>query len=206
VLGSVSEKILNLEKLATQIASATNQWESIQALAGKTAASAGEITGRMTAEVRDFTEFMAKANDAEKANLRLEVEKLRRAESDWLLVLVHVLDHVHALHAGAVRSGQQKLVEQLAHFQHACRDAARRVGLVPFGPAPGDPFDAQRHETAESEAPRENALVEEVIAAGYTLQGRLVRPALVRTATATQPLPATAEEKKDFPLETAGPA
>ena len=204
-LGSVSEKISNLEKIAAQIDSATHQWESLQALAGKTAASAGEISWRMAAEVRDFTEFMAKANDAERATLRLEVEKLRRAESDWLQVLVRVLDHVHALHAGAVRSGQQKLVEQLAHFQNACREPARRVGLVPFGPAPGDPFDPQRHQTADGDAPPENALVEEVLAAGYTLQGQLVRRALVRAAAA-QPLSATLVAQKDFPLETAGPA
>ena len=205
-LGSVSGKIDNLEKIAAQIASATHQWESLQALAGKTAASAGEISWRMAAEVRDFTEFMAKANDTEKANLRLEVEKLRRAEGDWLQVLVHVLDHVHALHAGAARAGQQKLVEQLTHFQNACRDAARRVGLVPFAPAPGDAFDGQRHQTAGGEAPPEKALVVEPLAVGYTLQGQLVRPALVRTNVTAQPVAANFAALKDFPIAATGPA
>ena len=205
-LSSVSEKISNLEKLAAQIASATTQWETVQAQAEKTAIASSEIAERMATEARDFAEFMAKANDAEKATLRLEVEKLRRAEGDWLQVLVHVLDHVHALHAGAVRSGQQKLVDQLAHFQNACRDAARRVGLVPFAPAPGELFDAQRHQTPEGDAPPGNTLVAEALATGYTLQGQLVRPALVRaTAAAESPLAALVEQK-DFSLETPGPA
>ena len=63
----------------------------------------------MTGEVRQFTEFMQKMNDSEKAALRLEVEKLRRGEGEWLQVLVRILDHVFALHAAAVRSGEPKV-------------------------------------------------------------------------------------------------
>ena len=205
-LGSVSGKIANLEKLAAQIASATDQWETVQAQAQKTAVASGEIAGRMAAEARDFTEFMAKANDTEKATLRLEVEKLRQAEGDWLQVLVHILDHVYALYTGAARSGQPKLAEQLTHFQNACRDAARRVGLVPFAPVPGDRFDAQRHQSPEGDAPPGNSLVAETLAAGYTLQGRLVRPALVRATATSGPPVAALKAQQDFSLEAPGPA
>ena len=41
----------------------------------------------MTAEARAFQQFLDKANDTERNHLRLEVEKLRRAEGDWLQVL-----------------------------------------------------------------------------------------------------------------------
>ena len=120
-------------------------------------------------------------NDSEKAALRLEVEKLRRGESEWLQVLVRILDHVFVLHAAAVRSGQPKLVEQIANFQNACRDVARRLGLVPFSAGPDEPFNAERHQAVSGEdKPPANAAVAETVGAGYTFQGRLLRPALVR--------------------------
>jgi len=178
-LGTVGEKIQNLEALAMQISGATNHWQSAQDQADKTAALAREISERMAAEVREFTAFMQKINDGEKATLRLEVEKLRRAENDWLNVLVHMLDHVYALHCGAERAGQVQLIGQLGRFQNACRDAARRVGLVPFVAARNEPFDGQRHQWADGDSPPAGALVTEMVATGYTFQGKPLRPALV---------------------------
>lgn len=181
-LGSVSEKLQNLEQLAAQISRASSEWQNVHLQAERTSTSAKEITDRMAAEVRDFTAFMQKANDSEKATLRLEVEKLRRAEMDWLQVLVHVLDHVHALHGGAVRSGKAGVIEQLTQFRNACQDVARRVGLMAFVPAPGDAFDPTRHQTADGAAGPADAVVAEPLTAGFTLQGRVVRPAIVRLA------------------------
>src|ERR1041384_164055 len=135
----------------------------------------------MGAEVQAFTEFMQRVNDSEKATLRLEAEKLRRAEADWLQVLVRLLDHVYALHLGAVRSGQPQLIDQLTNFQNACRDAVRRVGLTPFVGEPSEPFDGQRHRPFDGEElPPAGAKITETVATGYTFQGRLLRPALVR--------------------------
>ena len=152
---------------------------------------------------------MQRANDSERATLRLEVEKLRRAEADWLQVLVRMLDHVFALHQGALRSGQPGLIEQLGNFQNACRDAARRVGLTPFTANEAEPFDAQRHQLVEEGAkPPPDAVVAETIAAGYTFQGRLVRPALVRLretpAAVTAPAPEeTPAQQSSLPLGAA---
>ena len=145
-LSTVASELKNLQGIADQISGATGKWQEAQELAEKTAAGAREIAERMTGEVQAFTEFMKRANDSERANLRLEVEKLRRAENEWLQVLVRVLDHVYALHQGAARSGQPKLLEHVGSFQMACRDAARRVGLTPFTADEGEPFDAQRHQ------------------------------------------------------------
>ncbi len=180
-LGSVTGKIQQLEQLAAQIARATREWENVQLQAEKIAGEARAITERITAEARDFTQCMERMNDTEKATLRLEAEKLRRAETEWLQVLVNILDHVHALVAAAARANQPRLLEQLTRFQHACHDAARRVGVVPFVPQVGERFDPQRHQPAEGDAPSpDGALVAEALAAGFTWQGRLVRPALVR--------------------------
>ncbi len=132
-------------------------------------------------EVRQFSEFMQKMNDSEKAALRLEIEKLRRGEGEWLQVLVRILDHVFLLHAAAARSGQPKVAEQIASFQNACRDAARRIGLVPFNAEPEEPFNAERHQPVGTEGkPPADAVVAETVGVGFTFQGRLLRPALVR--------------------------
>ena len=180
-LNTVVSQLKNLEDIAKQISGATGRWQEAQEQADKTARGAREIADRMTGEVKAFTEFMQRANDSERANLRLEVEKLKRGEGEWLQVLVRMLDHVYALHQGASRSGQPKLAEQVGNFQMACRDSARRVGLTPFTADEGEVFDAQRHQLVEEGATAPaDAVVAETIATGYTFQGRLVRAALVR--------------------------
>jgi molecular chaperone GrpE (heat shock protein) len=194
-VGTVTEKIQNLETVARQITSATNHWQSAQESADKTAATAKEMSERMATEARDFTVFMQKINDGEKATLRLEVEKLRRSEGEWMQVLVHVLDHIYALYHAAERSGQAGIITQLNQFQNACRDVARRVGLTPFAAAVNEPFDAERHRWADGEAaPAPGACVIETLAPGYTYQGKLLRPALVRVQTDTAPVEPVAVE------------
>ena len=193
-LGAIAEKIQNLEKLAGQITAATNEWMNAQTQAERTSAAAKEIADGMATEVRQFSEFMRQMNDSEKAALRLELDKFRRGEAEWLQVLGRVLDHVFALHAAAARSGQPKLAEQIAQFQNACRDAARRIGLVQFVPAPDEPFDAKCQQSAGTEEkPPDDAVVAETVGPGMTFQGRLLRPALVRLKERTA---APAEEDK----------
>jgi len=206
-LGAVAEKIQNLEKLAAQISSATNQWagvqESVQGNSDKTVAVTKEIADRMAEEIRLFSEFMKKMNDSEKATLRLEVEKLRRGELEWLQVLVHILDHVFALHTAAMRSGDVKFAAPITTFQNACRDTARRLGLTPFVVEAGEPFDAERHQVAGSkEMPPAGAVVAETIGSGYTFQGRLLRPALVRLRDGN----ASVETQPQKPAFAASPA
>lgn len=194
-LGSIGEKIQNLDKLANQIGAATNEWLNVQTQAEKISNGANEIAEKMTGEVRQFSEFMQKMNDSEKAALRLEVDKLRRSEGEWLQVLVRILDNVFVLHAAAVRSGQPKLTEQIANFQYACRDAARRIGLTPFNARPGEPFNAERHQVVGAEGkPPADAVVAETAAPGFTFQGRLLRPALVRLRE-NSPAPEAAVEE-----------
>jgi molecular chaperone GrpE (heat shock protein) len=204
-LGALVSQIQKIESLATQIASATAQWQDVQKEAAKTAGSAGEIAERMSAEAKAFTEFMQRANDNEKATLRLEVDKLHRAEGEWLQILVRMLDNVYALHQGGLQSGQPRLIEQLTLFQNACRDAARRVGLTPFVAAAAEPFDAQRHHLLDGNGqPPEGALVDQTLATGYTFQGRLLRPALVNLQNGTkEPAELANDGKAEGALEPA---
>ena len=198
-LTTAVEQIKNIESVAAQISNATGRWQNAQEEAEKVAAAAKSISDRMALELKAFTEFMQRANEGERSTLRLEVEKLRRSESDWLQVSVRMLDHVHALHQGAVRSGQPSLIEQLTAFQNACRDAARRVGLTPFTADHAEPFDPKRHQLLDGQvAPVNGAAIAETVATGYTFQGRLLRPALVRLA-ANGAVPAPQEPPGSLP-------
>ncbi len=194
-LGTVMDQMRDLKKYSEQIASATDQWARVQETtkghSDQTISMAKDITERMTTEIKEFNEFQAKLNDMEKGALRLEVDKLRRIEGDWLQVVVRMLDHIFVLYTAAVRSGQPELAEQVGHFQTACRDAARRVGLVLFGLEPDEKFDPQRHRAAGVEKPEEGATLAGLLAPGITLQGRLIRPALVKLEGETGFAPAT---------------
>ena len=185
---TVAEQLQDLKKYSAQVATATDQWARVQETtkgdAEKTVAAAREITERMTVEIREFNEFQVKLNDTEKGALRLEVEKLRRAEGEWLQVVARILDHIFALHTAAARSGQPEVAEQIGQFQNACRDAARRVGLTPFGAEPDEKFDEKKHRAHGVENPPADGVVAETLAPGITFQGRLVRPALVRLRAA----------------------
>ncbi len=206
-LGAVAEKIQNLEKLAAQISSATNQWagvqESVQGELGQNSRRPRrQIADKMAEEIRQFSEFMKKMNDSEKTTLRLEVEKLHRGELEWLQVLVRILDHVFALHTAAIRTGDLKFAAPITNFQNACRDTARRLGLTPFVAEPNEPFDAERHQVAGSkETPPVGAVVAETVGSGYTFQGRLLRPALVRLRDGNAP----AETQPEKPASAAPP-
>ena len=151
-LADVMSQFGNIEQVAEEIRGATAQWQGVNGEAARAAAAAKGVVDKMAEEARAFGEFMQRANDNEKATLRLEVEKLRRAEGESLHVLVRILDHVFALHQAGVRSGQAPLIEQLSHFQNACCDATRRLGLAPFAPREDEKFDPQRHQLAEEGA------------------------------------------------------
>jgi len=191
-------QIRKLEELAGQITGATGLWQTAQDAADKTAASAQAIAERMASEAKSFMEFLDRSNAGEKTALRLELEKFRRAQGEWMQVLVRLLDHVFALHQGALKSGQPKLVEQLTRFQHACYDAARRVGLAPFTAAPSEPFNAERHQPLEGNGqPPPNSVVEETVATGYSYQGKIARPALVRLRQNSGEVTASTAESVD---------
>ena len=197
-LGTAVDQIQNLDHVSTQISEATSRWAAVQESVGgqaeKTATAAKDIADRMADEVRQFSAFMEKMNDSEKGTLRLEVEKLRRGETEWLHTLVRILDHIFALHTAAAQSGQPKVAEQITHFQSACRGVVRRLGLAVFEAEPGKPFDPKVHQLRDEEKPADDATVAATLAPGYTIQGRLLRPALVRLKSAADEAePAAAE-------------
>lgn len=177
------KQIERLEEVGARVQSATGSWQTAQDSALRVTQLAKEVEERIKADSKDFMEFAERINNDEKQNLRLEVEKLRRNEAEWLQVAARMLDHTFALTAAAVRSGQPNLVTQITNFQNACRDAARRVGLIPFHPAVGDAFDERSQQLEDPNAKvEEGAAVSDILATGFTFQGQLLRKALVRVS------------------------
>jgi molecular chaperone GrpE (heat shock protein) len=179
-LKSSLEQIRSVEKVADLIRQSNSQWQGVQDASARTLTSAREITDKMKLEADEFMKFISTAHDQERAGLRLEVEKLRRMEADWIKVAVQMLDHVFALARAAERSGQQQLIKQLQQFQNACRDVARRMGLAAFVPAAGEPFDHRAHQLPNPQmTAQEGDRIKDVLASGFTYQGQLLRRSLV---------------------------
>src|SRR4051812_17436444 len=186
-LTSALEQIQKLEEVGARVQAATATWQSAQDAAVRVTASAREIEEKIRADSKEFMEFAERINNDEKQHLRLEVEKLRRNEGEWLQVAARMLDHTFAITVAAHRSGQQNLAAQMTNFQNACRDAARRVGLVPFHPNAGDAYDERSQQLEDPNAkPEEGAVISDILATGYNFQGQLLRKALVRVSSAQQ--------------------
>ena len=179
-LKSAAVQLTDLQQLTQQIRFASSQWQTVQENCTKTVAVATEMGGKMVEEGKAFSEFMRKTTDAEKTHLRLEIDKLKRAENDWLEVVVRICDHVFALHKAAVRSGQSGLIEQLSLFQRAVRDSARRIGLVAHEATENEPFDERLHQLVDpAQAVAAGAIIAETVATGYTMQGQPIRRIVV---------------------------
>ncbi|HOA59880.1 MAG TPA: nucleotide exchange factor GrpE [Verrucomicrobiota bacterium] len=216
-LADTLRQIEQVQDVADRIETATGQWQTAHEHAAKTVAAAREVMDRMTEEQRAFQAFMQRAEDSERHHLRLETTKLRRAEGDWLQVLVRILDNVYALYLAGVRSGQPRLIHEFTQFQNACRDAARRVGMVPIAAAPGTPFDPERHQVSDANATvPKGATVLETMAIGHLFQGQLLRRALVTlqpqaaapastTSTEALPQPPPPPSAGDFQDKPASP-
>jgi len=191
LLGEAVQQLQKLEGVARHVTASTSQWHNIQEQAALTQKAAKEIAERINAEARGFTESLQRANDTEKHTLRLEVEKLRRVEGEWLQVVVGLLDHGFALHQAAAQSGRPEVAQQISVFQNACRDIARRVGVTQLEARAGEPFDDNIHRLPQADAePPEGAMVDAVLAPGVAFQGRLLRPAIVLARVpVTEPRP-----------------
>ncbi|MBL59363.1 MAG: hypothetical protein CMO75_06805 [Verrucomicrobiales bacterium] len=179
-LAASVEKISSLEALTKQVENATEQWLHVEDRANEINATSKEIAGKINAEAREFTEFLQNANDTEKKHLRLEVDKLNRAQVDWVKVVTGMLDHVFALNQAGRQSGQEKLIRQLDNFQIACRDVARRVGVVTHEAKPDECFDGEKHQLRDPEAePESGAKIIGIAAQGLTHQGQMLRKTIV---------------------------
>jgi molecular chaperone GrpE (heat shock protein) len=197
-LSGAAAQINKVEDAADRIGRASENWQTIQETAGHTLVSLKAISDHMSKEARDFQQFIQRAGDSEKTMLKLEIEKLRRVEGEWIQVTVRMLDHVFALYTGAQRSGQSALIEQVGNFQSACLDSTRRIGLNPFAAKPGEPFDTARHRMVDGSSPEAGAPIGDTLAPGFTFQGQVIRPAIVALVVGQPETMMSDEDPVDF--------
>ena len=173
-------QIQQLKDVATAVQNATAQWHILQENAGQAATAMEKMATQLGNDARNFAQSLQQSNDAEKTALRLELDKRKRAEGDWLKILVTMLDHTHALYQAGVRSGQAPVIAQLGSFQAACRDVVRRVGLVAVEARAGELFNPATHAlTDPKQVPPAGATIAATLATGFSYQGQFVRPVLV---------------------------
>lgn len=173
----------NAQDLVKKVNEVTEQWQVIETTSQFSLKQAEEMGQKIGAEAKAFTEFLAQTQNSENQSLKLDLEKRQRSESEWLQMVVFILDHVFALYQAAVRSARGDLLAQIGHFQNTCRESARRVGLVVIEAKEGDIFDPNYHRIQEgTEEDQTGKIVASILAPGYRFQGQLLRPILVSIA------------------------
>lgn len=179
-LASTVAQIRELAKIGRVVREAADQWHHAQEASSETVKAARGVFDKMAEETRSFHEFLENAHKTEINNLRLQVEKLRKTDQEWMQITVNILDHVFALYDAGQKSEHAGVARQLAQFRAACYDIVRRNGLIPFEAEPGEPYDSRKCQLKDTNfQPQPHATVDRTLATGYTFQGQLLRKALV---------------------------
>ncbi len=159
---------------------------------GAAAAAAGPLTFELEAEIERLKDELMQTKEqslramAEAQNIR------RRAEQDvekahkfglekFISELLPVADNLErSIEAAAASSDIKALMEGVELTLKTLQSSLEKQQLVPVNPL-GEPFDPQLHQamTAVPNADCEPNTVLNVFQKGYTLHGRLLRPAMV---------------------------
>ena len=131
------------------------------------AAREKELLDRMARLQADFENFRRRTREEAAAATARGKEQAVRALLPSLDSLELALEH-------APDEGVRLVARQLD-------DALRSLGVEPIAPTPGEPFDARRHEAIAKENVEgvDAGNVGRVVARGYALEGRVLRPARV---------------------------
>ena len=165
--------------------------------AAEVARDAAEETAPASAEVEDLKRQVADKHDrllralAEVDNVKRRTQRerdeyVRYANERLIGDLLPILDNFdRALEAARATGEAAKVVEGVTLIQRELLKVLERVGVTRYG-ALGERFDPNRHEAtgrvvSASQTP--DTVVAEM-AAGYTLNGRVLRPAQVVVAAA----------------------
>ncbi|MBR89989.1 MAG: nucleotide exchange factor GrpE [Verrucomicrobiales bacterium] len=179
-LTTVAKEVNKMELVAKQMVECTGNWTQAQEASSQSVAAAKDIAEQIGTDAKEFTESMAALNDSKLKTLELEVDKLKRAEREWGLIVIGQLDLVYRLKESAILSGKEQFIETMTTFQNQCRDIARRVGLTAYEADAGSAFNPEEHQLADVDAkPGKNAKVGTTKLPGFKLQGQLIRKAVV---------------------------
>jgi len=139
---------------------------------------------------------VAEAENFKKRNLRERDEAIRFANEALLKDLLPVIDNLEraVAHGGSDKNGKP-LVEGIEMVLKGLLDVLSKFGVSQIA-AIGQPFDPSKHEAMAQvlSAVHEPNVVVEELHKGYMFHDRLLRPALVSVAKASE----TKEKKNDF--------
>jgi molecular chaperone GrpE len=171
---------------------------------GLAEAVAGEVTTQLEVENAELRDRLLRAL-AETENVRRRAERDRKDAEAYggtrlardLLAVYDNLDRTLAHIDDAVREQAGSFIEGVELTQRELLNAFAKHKIEKVTPAPGEKFDPHFHQ-AMFEAPAPGATpgtVIEVMQAGFTISGRLLRPAMVGVARAApQPAPQPEEQ------------
>lgn len=178
-------------------AAATEQTEA--APAPESPPTEAQIIAGLEAEVAELRDRLLRAL-AETENVRRRAERDRKDAETFggtrlardLLSVHDNLDRALAHVDEALRANAQAFIEGVELTQRELLNAFAKHKIEKVTPAPGEKFDPHRHQ-AMFEAPIPGAQpgsVIDVMEAGFTIAGRLLRPAKVGVARAVPQAPA----------------
>lgn len=120
--------------------------------------------------------------DLENYKKRASIERdefVRFANEAIVKELLPSLDGLAKAMGYADRSGNEELVKGLALVKKLIEDALRKFGVEEVGSV-GKPYDPNLHEAILMKESKEQAgIIIEEVQKGYTMHGRLIRPAMV---------------------------
>jgi molecular chaperone GrpE len=129
--------------------------------------------------------LQAEFDNYRKRMAREKAEFLKFAHEGLVLELLPTLDNLErALGAARAEAGSPPLIEGIEMILRLFRSALEKVGVRPMESV-GKPFDPTYHQAvAQVESSEEANVVVEEIQKGYLIEGRVLRPAMVKVSRA----------------------
>ncbi|MBI2115015.1 MAG: nucleotide exchange factor GrpE, partial [candidate division NC10 bacterium] len=128
----------------------------------------------------------AEFENYKKRMVREKAEFLKFAHEGLILEFLPILDNLERARASArAEAGSTPLLEGLEMIARLFRSVLEKAGVKPME-ARGQPFDPGHHQAvAQVESSDQDAnLVVEEIQKGYLIEGRVLRPAMVKVSRA----------------------
>ena len=164
----------------------SNGDESMQTIEADFAHDIAELTSQRDEFRAVAQRLQADFENYKKRAQREQSDVIARANERLLEGLLPALDSFD-LAVASLDAGEQvdldKLTKGVALAVGQLRDALERAGLVRIA-AEGAPFDPEEHEAVMHEEGDGDPVVTDVLRPGYRLNGRTLRPAMVKVSRA----------------------
>lgn len=162
--------------------------EAIEELSGEAAAPSALDAERLMAERDDYLDHLRRLQaefDNYRKRVRRDSEELRlRAAEEVVESLLPVIDNMQRALDAATKHEEGRLIEGVELVAGQLRSVLAGHGLQEVPTEPGMPFDPNVHEAVmvQESADQPEGTITQVMECGYTLHGRLLRPARVIVA------------------------